>query len=152
MTYRCVSIEREQSPHLFTNITIVQNGPHQGSNRSVQGIPGTLSDGQDDPMDGRGEMRGGKKEGKEDFLKVSGIYNRPTANEVDFEGRSSNGRLESRCEESKEVCVLRRRCRQCQVWADHCGFCPPPTIFAAQRRAAQSRFSLGLKLNQVHPR
>ena len=52
--------------------------------------------------------------------------------------------LESRCEESKEVCVLRRRCRQCQVWADHCGFCPPPTIFAAQRRAAQSRFSLGM--------
>jgi hypothetical protein len=61
----------------------------------------------DGPVDGRGEKMGGKKkEGNEDFLKASGIYNWP--NEVDFEGRSSNGKLESHCEESKEVWVLWR--------------------------------------------
>jgi len=82
-------------------------------------------------MDGRGEKMGGrKKEGNEDFSKASGKYNRPTANEVDFEGRSSNGKLESRCEESKRsLCVAAKvpaisdRGRSLRILSSAAGIC-----------------------------
>jgi len=73
---------------------------------------------------------GRKKEGNEDFSKASGKYNRPTANEVDFEGRSSNGKLESRCEESKRsLCVAAKvpaisdRGRSLRILSSAAGIC-----------------------------
>ena len=102
---------------------------------------GTLDDGLDDPAHAMGKnMGGGKNGGNGDFLASSSIYILSVFRTVDFGRRISNEKRACLRKELKEVFAY---CSECGIPADHCGFCPPPLIFAAQRGMMPSRFSLG---------